>query len=916
MFQVQVLGTKTFPNSTIALNGNLTLEDVTVGTAGSNTRWDVSRNISLLGTVNYNGALRPSIRYTANDNIQTVTTGTNTLEVFNFEAQNKTGGSLEFTTGQATIDALNNLRLNFSGSTTFIDGGNTITYGDDLRLQGESSNYILTGTIRLNAIEGVNDIENYDDIELNNVEFISGSGATTNLPNFKLIIGGNLLLDGEMNFGGSNSALDLGGNVTLQNTVEYGGNWRPNVQFIGNNAQVINTGANTFEAFNFYAEEKTGGSLTLAAGNANILALNNLRLDFPAGITFNDGGNTIVYSDDLRIQGDADSYTFTGTLRLIGQNSGDHDFDFVDAALNNLEIILNDGGSGRARMNRGTASNIIVNGDFTYNVASSYSNMPMGSTTLAIGGNFTDNSSEDKINEQSSTISFFGSSDSEVIAQSEFNILSVEKTGAAKVIAQNNLTIDDDLNIAANGIFEVPFDISLSINGDVNNNGTLLVKHGGTILQSASSSYLGSGQCHFEVDVNGTIAGPGGRQMLIGAPMNDVTTAAVNAAGTNRFWFFNETAHQWQEVTDNTTALNGRALLARTNGSETFVFTSDAFNNGEIIRNNLTRTGSSNGNRGYHNISNPFPSYLDWNSVVRNDVSATYMIRTHNSGSGSNVRDFYSANSGIGTNNNGDGALSRYIAPGQGFEIRVLTDDQTNASVTFNNTMRSHQTPTSNVIFNQPMLARLRLYNGLDYDEQVVFFHENADNGFDAMDTEKSFLSDYVQFFSMEDNRKLVMNGLNNPLDKGFIQLGYVAVKNDTYSVRLDEVTMGENLYLLDKEMNILHDLRTGEYSFDTEEGTFSDRFELHFDAILSTSNINKNNNPLVFKKDENTLNIQVSENNLENASVAIYNIQGALVYNGQLSNETSDINLSLPKGVFVVKLISNNMNHSVKIVW
>jgi hypothetical protein len=577
-------GVKTFPNSTIAVSGNLLFDNASINFAGNDSRIDYDRNITINGSINYGAGGRLELRATANSNNQVINTNGAELQCYDFQAQLKTGGSLTFA-ANTNIVAANNLRLNFPTGVTFNDGGNTIEYGDDLRLEGDPDSYNLTGTIRLNAVSGTNDITHYDDIPLNNFEVISGGGATTNLPNFNLIINGNLLLDGEMNFGGSNSALDLGGNVTLQNTVEYGGIWRPNIQFIGNNAQVINTGANTFEAFNFYAENKTGGSLTLAAGNANILALNNLRFDFPAGITFNDGGNTIVYSDDLRIQGDADSYTFTGTLRLIGQNTGDHDFDFVDAPLNNLEIILNDGGDGRARMNRGTASNIIINGDFTYNVAGSYANMPMGSTTLTIGGNFTDNSASDKINEQSSTWIFNGTANQTFATPNfthTFNNVTVNKT-SNRLIFNNSVNIDNELRLTnglveTDGVAKIILSAGASLIGENATNyitGTIETER--VVAADENNTFGGIGiEIESEVAMGATtvtrvtgsrLAGGGGNQSLLRYFQIDPTTNGTEADPLNANVIFRFLPHELELNEDTTSELEDLALFKRDIGA-------------------------------------------------------------------------------------------------------------------------------------------------------------------------------------------------------------------------------------------------------------------------------------------------------------------------------------------------------------
>jgi hypothetical protein len=269
-------GTKNFPNSHIAVNGNLTFDNTTLTSVNDDRRWEVSGNITLLNTVNYSGETRARLR-TIGNNDQTITTNGNRFEVYNFQST-KTAGSLSFSSG-AEIEAKNNLQLNFSGSSNFTDNESLLIYGDDLELSGEPSAYNLTGTLRLNALSGENDIDAYDDIPLNNFEVISDATATTRFGNYDLIINGNLSFDGEMVFT-HRTGIELAGNLILNNTVDFSGDERPNFNITGGNAQTIDLGNNNLEAFNFYINSKSGGSATIT-GTGDIIARNNLRLNFP-----------------------------------------------------------------------------------------------------------------------------------------------------------------------------------------------------------------------------------------------------------------------------------------------------------------------------------------------------------------------------------------------------------------------------------------------------------------------------------------------------------------------------------------------------------------------------------------------------------------------------------------------------------
>jgi hypothetical protein len=90
--------------------------------------------------------------------------GNNRIDAFNFYAE-KTAGT--FTTA-ADIFALNNLRLDFSGSSLFIDGGHTLQLGDDLRIRGNQNRYRFTGTVMFSPETGTNDID-LSDVPLHNL---------------------------------------------------------------------------------------------------------------------------------------------------------------------------------------------------------------------------------------------------------------------------------------------------------------------------------------------------------------------------------------------------------------------------------------------------------------------------------------------------------------------------------------------------------------------------------------------------------------------------------------------------------------------------------------------------------------------------------------------------------------------------
>ena len=162
--------------------------------------------------------------------------------------------------------------------------------------------------------------------------------------------------------------------------------------------------------------------------------------------------------------------------------------------------------------------------------------------------------------------------------------------------------------------------------------------------------------------------------------------------------------------------------------SETVDFVG-ALNNGTYATGNLSR--GSQTESGFHLRGNPYPSAIDWNFVVRDNVDATvYVYRSTGQYAGT-----YSTYTVNGTGTNGG---TRQIAASQGFFVRATTN---NASLTFNNTARI--SAYTNPVFQRGAatapLVRLDLRNAAGAaDEAVLYFDGDATSGFDpALDAYK-----------------------------------------------------------------------------------------------------------------------------------------------------------------------------------
>jgi len=121
------------------------------------------------------------------------------------------------------------------------------------------------------------------------------------------------------------------------------------------------------------------------------------------------------------------------------------------------------------------------------------------------------------------------------------------------------------------------------------------------------------------------------------------------------------------------------------------------------------------------------------------------------------------------------------------------------------------------------MLVNLTLSNGEQEDQTRVVFNEKKTNAYEMdCDAAKFMSTEQVpQFYSVGSNVRYAIN----ERQQGSVQLGFTAPKAGTYTI--GAARMDQNVVLRDQLMGTTHELANGEYTFDSEAGTFENRFML-----------------------------------------------------------------------------------------
>lgn len=451
---------------------------------------------------------------------------------------------------------------------------------------------------------------------------------------------------------------------------------------------------------------------------------------------------------------------------------------------------------------------------------------------------------------------------------------------------------------------------AMTVSGDLTNFGYLQIEANATGIGSLIT--LGSAWTSGSFQVRQYLLGAGGATpngvfQYVSSPLVFASSATYNAAGTNKLWSANEATQTYTEITDNTTLLErGRGYVARVGANGLFTHGNSTganhpLNSDGIAIVGLTRTGTSAPNRGYNLVGNPYPSSVNWNTAFKINLEPTIWFRTHGTDLDMTA-DTYNTAGNIGTNNNGNGAVTNIIPPSQGFWVRVDADGNT-GELFFDNTDRSHQAWTS--IYKQEEetgTMRLALSDGDVSDEIIIYFNTDAADSFDDFDSHKMWTNGIPQFYTTAGEDSLTINGLTSMAANPIIDLGVKIPTAGDYTLKALSITVtGENVYLEDRYLNIFQDLNEAPiYSFSTAAGNIGDRFALHF-GMAVTGIQEANTNSYVYNSD-GQLNIILNENQ-SIGTVEVMDIAGRIVHSSNISTNRTTLAMNMNAGVYLIRV-------------
>ncbi len=364
-----------------------------------------------------------------------------------------------------------------------------------------------------------------------------------------------------------------------------------------------------------------------------------------------------------------------------------------------------------------------------------------------------------------------------------------------------------------------------------------------------------------------------------------------------------------------------------------------------------------------HLLGNPYPSAIDANAFLDANAATlegTLYFWTHNSAPSSAVAGdatynyttsdylIYNRVGGVVTNNTSK-PFDGKIAAGQGFFAPASTAGGT---LIFNNSMRveggasgannsqffklSSTTKTSvSTVEKSRIWLNLSNKQGA-FKQMLVGYIKGATNDYDSgYDGVTYDGNQYVDFYSVNQASKYVIQGRALPFVKqDTVVLGYKSTIVGEFQIGIDHadgVLETQNVFLEDKTLNVLHNLKNGSYTFTTEKGVFNDRFVLRYvdkNAVeeiaetptpndgVSNSGNEISSSIVIYSKDKL---ITVKSPEVDVQKIVVYDSTGKLLYaneNVAVAQFTFTEQLASDQVLLVDVLLTNGTKVSRKVIY
>ena len=690
----------------------------------------------------------------------------------------------------------------------------------------------------------------------------------------------------------------------------------------------------------------------------------NLEFDSPLSILNMTGGSPFTVNNLTITNVTTANFNLTGGITILGDlqiETGDVGFLPTGSASANAsveikgDIILN---GGSLTFNPAQANNDFLSFTGTGTQAI------RGIGTITIGNNATTTISVGTtLNLQrnmaiGANLIVNGSFNMDPTATITFNGSGVRTIGGSGAVVFSNMTVDG-AGVGLNNALQVGRLLTLKNNLTTNGrNFTLLsdalgtalvVNNGGAVIGTATMQrYIepglnsGLGYRHYASPVVSTTVADlatSGFVPTVNAAYNTAVKPSIIKPFPTIFAYnqsrlnddsarFSEFTHGWESPASlNTALVPGRGYTVNIAASRTVDFTG-TLNNGTVNVGSLSRgtTASS----GWHLLGNPYPAPIDWDrvSLPSGVDKAVYVFHSN----GRYTGQYVSYVNGIGP------ADADLIPAMQGFFVRVNSGSPT---FSFSNAARltSYADPAFHRIAKpadtRPLL-QLNLKNAAGSADELYVYQQagatlNDDAAFDAYKIEGNGPTMPTLYAMTPNNKALSINGLPVLTQETIIPLGISVGSAGSYTfqvVQLLNFPTSMDVFLEDRQTGNIRNLRASQtYTYQLAAGSNTTRFILRFRPQARVSGTSEAllaslQEAVVYPNPANELGFTLRAGGLkaEKLQVMLYNQVGQLIESRTITPEngiveTKFLSNKLPKGIYMLKLLTSDSQVAKKVV-
>lgn len=490
----------------------------------------------------------------------------------------------------------------------------------------------------------------------------------------------------------------------------------------------------------------------------------------------------------------------------------------------------------------------------------------------------------------------------------------------------SSLATINDITLEAGATITVNAGGTFTLNGTLDNSGTVTIQNGGAFLQGNSSSLSGSG--NFTIQRTGS---SGSAVNFWSSPINGQGSVPGSTSYSYNSALSTQDTGDDQPLDPGWTAYNGPMTPGvgyAGVGAGTVSF-SGVPNNGNINRPlayyAYNPTNTSPGTP-FNLVGNPYPSAISCASLVSAnpdiDGSLYFWDDDLSGGSGYSSSDFavWNGTGSLGTGAGTVGAPNGFISTAQGFLVRALNGSSV---LNFTNTQRL---ASNNTQFFKANGNDSRIWLSIEGDD---VFNQVLIGVLEDATEDEDRLYDAVK---MKGNQNVSLSAIANDIEHAIlafpppsvektIPLSLSLGEGGTYRFHANtmEGFEGTQVHFIDSwtaETVLLQEGTQVEVML--SGGDYEDRFYLQF-SPSSPSGIDDNGYPALNAFVVNESLQLTTTTSLDVASVRLYNTQGQLVFdmgNMVFSNGRASIPLNgIATGVYVVQVTGDDINIAERII-